>query len=253
MKWYYLTDESEKSLAPFFSKRILEAVMAGAAMVAAILTLLWPRRSFSEVIAAEEEPIIFFVVFSATLVVNSYINLCCGGGDMIRKGYHIINYQSDQPTYEKEISFYRYGLVQFALHTFLLYMPFLPLMAMAAFSTAVPGAAIFMAAGILYTTSFFCRLTGFLVYLWKGRSSTVGYFVARLLMILFVFVTILPAPVFNPLRTLYRLNQHPGDSGDAFVIYMAFVSSLIIVLILLNNLLVRRHMDKQGSEVPGSA
>ncbi|MDJ0816817.1 MAG: hypothetical protein QNJ58_11470 [Desulfobacterales bacterium] len=249
MNWYYLTDESEKSLAPFFSKRILEAVMAGVAIVSAILTILWPRRPFSEIITAENEPIIFFVVFSATLIVNSYINLCCGGGDMIRKGYHIINYQADKPTYEKEIRFYRYGLVQFVLHTILLYMPFLPLLAMAVFNTAVPGVTIFMAACVLFTSSMFCRLTGFLIYLWRGRSSTFGYFVARFLMILFVFVTILPAPVINPLRILYLLNHHPIDSGHAFAIYMAFVSSVIIVLILWNNALVRRYRNKEGLEV----
>ena len=31
MKLYFLTDESEKSLAPFFSRHVLDAVMAGVA------------------------------------------------------------------------------------------------------------------------------------------------------------------------------------------------------------------------------
>jgi hypothetical protein len=244
MKWYFLKDESEKSLAPFFSKRILEAVMAGVAIVAALLIVLWPRRPFYVIITAEDEPTIFFLVFAATLIVNSYINLCCGVGDMHRKGYHIIAYQPDKPTYEKEISFYQYGLIQFFLHTILLYMPFLPLLALAAYSTAVPAIAIFMAAGVLLTTSFFCRLTGFLIYLWKGRSSTLGYFVARFLMIVFVFVTILPAPGTNPLRILYLLNRHPMNSSYSFTIYMAIVTSAIFVLILWNNALVRRYIRK---------
>ena len=252
MKLYYLTDESEKSLAPFFSRRILDAVMAGVAIVAALLVILWPRRPFSEIIAAEEEPTIFFLVFSATLIVNSYINLCCGGGDMIRKGFHIINYPIEKPTYEQEISFYRYGLIEFVLHTVLLHLPFLPLLALAAFSMAVPGIAILMSAGVLFTTSFICRLIGFLIYLWRGRTSTLGYFVARFLMILFIFATILLVPIINPLRILYLLNHHPTDSGYAFTIYMAAVTSGIFVLILLNNLLVRRHIEKEGSEVQGS-
>jgi hypothetical protein len=59
----------------------------------------------------------------------------------------------------------------------------------------------------------------------------------------------LPAPVINPLRILYLLNHHPIDSGHAFSIYMTFVSSVIIVLILWNNALVRRYIDKQVSQV----
>lgn len=249
MNVYYLTDESEKSLAPFFSKRILKAVMAGVTIVAAMLVISWPRRPFSEIIAAADEPVTFFLVYSAALIVNSYISLCCGGGDMIRKGYHIISYQPDKPTWEKEIDFYRYGLVQFVLHTLLLYLPFMPLLAATAFSMAVPGSAVFMAAGVLYTTSLTCRLIGFLIYLWRGRASTLGYFAARLLMILFVFATIFPLPVLNPLRILYRLHHHPTDSGYPFAIFMAVVSFVIFVLILWSSLLVRRYMQKEGLEV----
>lgn len=252
MKLYYLTDESAKSLSPFFSKRILEAVMAGVAIVAALLIVTWPRRPFFEILATGNEPIIFFLMFAATLLVNSYINLCCGCGDMIRKGSHIINYQSDKPTYEKELDFYRYGLIQFILHTFLLYLPFLPLLALAAVGTTVSGVTILMAACVLYTTSFVCRMTGFLVYLWKGRSSTIGYFTARFVMIIFVFVTILFAPILNPLRILFLLNHSPTGSVYPFAIYMAFVSSVIFVLILSGNALVRRHIRKEGSKGQGS-
>ncbi len=253
MKLYYLTDESEKSLSPFFSKRILEAVMTGVTIVAVLLIVLWPRRPFFEILAAGNEPNILFLMFAATLLVNSYINLCCGGGDMIRKGYHIINYQSDKPTYEKELDFYRYGLIQFILHTILLYLPFLPLLVLAAVSTAVSSIALLMAACIMYTTSFVCRMTGFLVYLWKGRSSTIGYFAARFVMIIFVFVTILFAPIINPLRILFLLNHSPTSSVYPFAIYMTFVSSVIFVLILFANALVRRHIRMEGSKVQGSA
>ena len=86
MNVYFLTDESEKSLAPFFSKRVLETVMAGVVMVAIILIIFWSRRPPAELFAAGHRPTTFFIVFAATLLVYSYVNLCCGGGELVRRG-----------------------------------------------------------------------------------------------------------------------------------------------------------------------
>ena len=249
MKFYFLTDESEKSLAPFFSKRVLETVMTGAVIVGACLVVFWPRRPLPDFIATGNQPTILFLIFAATLIVNSYINLCCGSGDMIRKGYRIINYQTDKITYEKEISFFRYGMVEFLVHTLILLLPFLPFLSLAGFSSDISMASFIMAISVLYTTSLLCRLSGFLVYLSWGRSSTLGYFAARALMIVFVFATILFAPAANPLQLLYLLNKSTNSVGFPFGIYMAIVLSAIISLILANNAIVRRHMDKSsGSE-----
>ena len=244
MKLYFLTDDTEKSLAPFFSMRVLEAVMASVVIVGVFLIVFWSRRPHSELIASGNEPTIFFLVLAATLIVNSYVNLCCGGGDMVRKGYHIIHYQTDKPTYEKEIEFYRYGMIEFLLHTVLLLLPFLPLLSLAAFSSAVSMITFIMAVSVLYTTALFCRMSGFLVYLSRGRSSTLGYFAARALMIFFVFATILFAPAINPLRLLYLLNQSPNSMDYPFAAYMAVVLFAILILILVNNALVRRHIKK---------
>ena len=246
MKFYFWTDESEKSLAPFFSKRVLESLVVSVAMVGLFLMLFWSRRPLAELIASGHEPRIFFLVFAATLIVNAYLNLCCGGGEMVRKGYHFINYPTDTPTFEMEIEFYRYGLVEFLWHTLVLLLPFLPLLSLAAFGPAVSMITFTMAVCVLYTTSLFCRMSGFLVYLSRGRSSTLGYFTARALMIFFVFATIFFAPAVNPLQILYRLQQSPNSSGYSFVIYMAVVSFAIFILILVNHALVRRHINESS-------
>ncbi len=244
MKFYFLTDESEKSLAPFFSKRVLETVLVSVAIVGAFLVVFWSRRPLSELIATGNEPITFFLIFAATLIVNSYVNLCCGGGEMVRKGYHVINYQTDKPTYEMEIDFYRYAMIEFLLHTLLLLLPFLPLLSLAACSSAVSMITFIMAVCVLYITALFCRMYGFLVYLSRGRSSTLGYFAARTLMIFFVFATIYFAPAINPLQLLYQLNQSPNSRGYPFMIYMAVVLFAILILILVNNALVKRNINK---------
>ena len=252
MKFYYLTDESEKSLAPFFSKRILETVMAGVVIVGALLMVFWSRRAPAELVASGNEPTIFFVVFAATLIVNSYVNLSCGGGEMVRKGYYMTSYQTDNPTYEMDIDFYRYGLVEFLLHTLLLLLPFLPLLSLAAFSPALSRITFVMAVAVLYTTSLFCRMSGFVVYLTWGRTSTLGYFIARALMIFFVFLTGFFVPAINPLQFLYRLNQSPRSMGQPFAIYLAVVLFAILTLIMVSNALVRRHINKSSrSEVQG--
>jgi len=253
MKFYFLTDESEKSLAPFFSKRVLETVMGSVVIAGAFLIVFWSRRPLSEFIATGNEPTIFFLIFAATLIVNSYVNLCCGGGDLVRKGYHMINYQPDKPTYEKEIDFYRYGMIEFLLHTLLLLLPFLPVLSLAAFNSVVSMITFIMAVSVLYTTSLFCRMSGFLVYLSWGRSNTLAYLAARALMIFFVFVTILFAPAINPLQLLYLLNHSPNSRGYPFAIYMAVVLFAILILILVNHALVKRHINKNSrSAVPGS-
>ena len=244
MKLYYLTDDSEKSLAPFFSKRVLDSVLAAVFIVGGFLVVFWSRRPLSEFIAAGDEPIIFFLVFAAALVVNSYVNLCCGSGDMVRKGYFIINYQTDKPTYEKEIHFYRYALLQFLLHALLLLLLFMPLLTLAAFSSAISSVTFMAALWVLYTTALICRLAGFSVYLWRGRSSTLGYFAARALMILFVFATVLLAPAINPLHILYRLNHRAGEWGALLAVYTVSAALAIGILILIDNGLVKRYINK---------
>ena len=250
MKLYFLTDETEKSLAPYFSKRMLDTVMGSVVIVGILLIVFWSRRPLSDFVASGKEPNIFFLIFAAALIVNSYINLCCGGGELVRRGYHMMNYHTDMPTYEKEIEFYRYGLIEFLLHTFLLLLPLLPLLSLAAFSTAVSLLTFITAVSVLYTAALFCRMSGFLIYLSWGRSSTLGYFAARSLMIFFIFATILFAPAVNPLQLLYRLNINPNIGGYPFAIYMVGVLSAILVLIIVNSALVRRHINKnRGSKV----
>lgn len=250
MKLYFLTDESEKSLAPFFSKHVLDSVMAAVAITAVVLVVFWSRQPLSEILAGGNVPTTFFLVFSAALLALSYVNLCCGAGELVRRSYYLMVNQAEDPVHEKEIAFYRYGLIEFFLHAALLLLPFLPLLSLAAFSSAVSMAAFAMAVSTLFTASFFCRMSGFLVYLIWGRSSTFGYFVARAQMVIFVIATVFVVPAVNPLRLIYQVNQSPDSLGHAFAIYTTAVSFAIGVMILVSNAMVNRHIARsRGSEV----
>lgn len=244
MKYYYLTDDSARSLAPFFSKMVLSAIFISVVSVGILLLIVWPRQPLSDFILADKIPRAYFLIFSVTLIIYSYISLCCGCGDMIQRGYHIIKYPTDKSTHEKEIEFFRYGLVEFILHTLLLLLPFLPLMVLAASVSAVAFIPFIKAVSILFTVSLTCRLFGFIVYLFWGRLSTIGYLVARAFMIVFIFGTFLFAPFINPIQHLYLLNDSPPVSGLPFVLYMMIVIFAILLLIGVNHRLVRRHINK---------
>ena len=247
MKYYYLTDDSEKSLAPFFSKMVLSASFFSVVIIIGLMLVFWPRQPLSGFITVETIPHTFFLIFGATLIVYCYVNLCFGCGDMIRRGYHIIKYPTDKSTFEKEIGFYQYGLIEFLLHTLMLLLLFVPLLILPAAISAVSLSVFIKAVSILFTASLICRMIGFMVYLFWGRLSTLGYFVARSIMILIIFGTIFFAPFINPLRLIYLLNQRPNDVGSAFVSYMVIALSAILCLSITNHFLVRRNIKRAGS------
>ena len=54
MKYYYLTDDSEKSLAPFFSKMVLAASFLVVVIIVAVMFVFWPRQPLSSFMIAEK-------------------------------------------------------------------------------------------------------------------------------------------------------------------------------------------------------
>jgi hypothetical protein len=245
MKYYYLTDDSEKSLAPFFSKMVLSASFFSAVGVGALLLMFWPHQPLAGFIIADKIPLLFFLIFSATLIIYSYVNLCCGCGDIMQNGYFIIKYRTDKSTYEKEIAFFRYGLLEFLLHTLILLLPFLPLLVLTASASAAGFVTFTKAVSILYFAALLCRMFGFMVYLFWGRSSTIGYFLARAFMIVFIFGTLLFAPFVNPIQYLYLLNETPTANGLPYVLYMMTVIFATLLLTAANHILVRRLINKE--------
>ena len=189
---------------------------------------------------------VFFFIFAATLIVNAYINLCCGCGEFIRRGFYIIKYRTDLATFEKEIDFFKYALIEFLLHSVVLLLLFMPHLILAASISAVGFILFFKAVSILYTASLLCRMFGFMVYLFWGRISTIGYFVARTFLIAFMFGTFFFAPFLNPLQFLYLLNKTSSGIGLSFVIYMLSVIFAILLLIGANHFLVKRHQKQKA-------
>jgi hypothetical protein len=149
-------------------------------------------------------------------------------------------------TFEKENDFFTYGLIAFLLHSQIMLLLYLPLLILAASISAVSFFPFLQAVSILYFAALLCRMFGFLVYLIWGRTSTVGYFVARIFIILFIFGTFFFSPFINPLQILYLLNKSTADIGLPFALYMMTVSFAVLLLSGANHSLVRRHQRGKG-------
>jgi len=244
MKYHYLTDESENSLAPFFSRQVLSAGLAGTAIVGIILLLFWPRQPLAGIMSTGSQPAVFFLASAAALIVNAYISLRCGAGDMIRNGYHMVYDAAAHSTYETQFGFYGYGLIEFLLHGLVLLLLFLPLLALAAFVSATSWEVFLEAVAVLYSAALLCRMSGFTAYLLWGRSSTLGYFTVRATMIIFVFITVIFAPLINPLYILYLLTYNAESAAHPFAFYMTAVTLIAVMLAWVDNTLVRRNMNR---------
>ena len=244
MKYYYLTDNSEKSLAPFFSKMVLSASFASVVIVGLLTLICWPRQPLGGYIIANKIPLVFVISFGAVLLIYCYVNLSCGCGEMIARHY-FVRYRTDVSTFEKEIGFLQYGLIEFLLHTLILLLPFFPLLILAASISVASFISFLMAVCILYSASLLCRLFGFMVYLLWGRLSSLGYFTARVFMIVFVIGTFPFLPYINPLQVLYGLNERPDAIAWPFGFYMAFVIFAILLLIAANHKLVERDINRE--------
>lgn len=252
MKFTYLTDDTERSLAPFFSPFMMKVMLNSVLIVAALVILFWPWQHLFSFVSRRDVPTVFFKIFMATLIITSYINLRCGRGEMVKVDFYTKYYQKEAATREKEHEFFRYGFVEFLLHSLILLLPFLPILLLA---TAISGLSMLTFAQGLYVLfggSLCCRLFSFSVYLIWGRFSATGYFMARVIMIVFLVISATFAPVANPILILYELNnglQTVGiESKYIYQWHIAIVAGLIIMLTVVNQLVIHHLIRKEAHQ-----
>jgi hypothetical protein len=258
MNFTYLTDESEKSLAPFLAKVTLSALWRGVLIVAGVFLIFNPWQDLRSFFTQQKVPLLSFELFTATLIINAYINLRCGRGEMVERRYlHPDRSKHEIAAFEKEQNFFLYSLIEFVLHTLFLMCPFLPFLIVAASFSGVSLTIFAKASSVVFTASFLCRIMGFLIYLFRGRLSAFGHVLARLFWSIFLFVTILAAPSINPILILYDLNsgsrritttlQDMGLVGrNAYHTYLLTMLAAMLFLVIITQLLVR-HASKKES------
>lgn len=253
MKFYYLTDESEKTLSPFFSSKMLIGTFNSVLIIGALFVAFWPWQDFIEFITGHRIPPLFFAIFTATLVINSYINLRCGAGEMSKRVITYAWQRKEIVTFEKENDFLQYGLVESVLHTLFLFLPFFPLLILSTAISGISSTTFARAVSIVLTASLLCRLFGFFMYLLWGRSRFFGFFgyiLTRVFLIGFIFLTTVFAPTISPIYIIYRFNKSLQSIGlslmDSYFFYLSTVSGAIVLLIIMNQILIKRHIHKES-------
>ncbi len=251
MRFDYLTNDAERSLAPFFSPRMLGITFNCVLILGLLLMLLWPKTDPFNFIEGQRIPLIFSGIFAAALLINSYVNLRCGRGEMLPDDFLTRLEEKDVITLEEEYGFFSYGLVQSLLHTLFLLLLMLPVLIVSATVSGISLEVFAKAFSVLFTASLLCRMYGFLMYLCYGRWSRGGYLLSRIFFILFIFVTGFFAGFANPILLIYFLHRGEeiltGFPLGAYSLYMIIVTGAIMLLILSNQTMLRRNIQKEKS------
>ena len=244
MQWDYLYDESEKTLAPFFSESIMLYNFRCLIITCLVLLAMWPRLPFYHFLEISHPPLLFFQVFSAVTILCSYLSLRCGRGEMVLSD-HFSVYYKEEPCFEKERNFFTYGLMGFLLHTVFLVLPYVPILIIATTVSWIPFVFFGQAIIVLYSSALLCRMMGFVFYLIGGKMSYSGYFIARVFIIIYLFATTLFDGRINPLNFFFRLNKYTKATGSPFDsmfgYYAAVTGIALCILMFICHVLIARH------------
>lgn len=246
MRFDYLYTPTEKSLAPFFSPRMLSITFNCVWILCVLLMVFWPKMGLFNFIEENEVPLVFLRTFVAALLVNSYVNLRCGRGEMYPEDIRYKLENKEVITFEEENDFFSYGLVEALLHTTFLLLLLLPILIVSASLSGISLQVFAKALSILFTSSLLCRLFGFLIIPCYRKWSWVGYFSIRLFFIFFMFVTGVFAPFANPILLVNSFHTGeeilPRSPVSTYAVYMIVVTAAILLLTLVNQAIVRRNM-----------
>ena len=198
MKFFYITHDDEKSLAPFFSPLMSSITFNYLWILGAILLISWPHRSLYQYIQSHNMPLTFMVVFASSMIMISYIQIRCGRGEVFVKDSYGKMMREGIRTFEEENGFLFYALPQSLLHILFFIFLSLPLLTFAASISGVGIENLLMALFILFTSALVCRWFAFFIYLLLGRWSLWGYLLPRFFFILIFFITALFNDFANP-------------------------------------------------------
>jgi hypothetical protein len=241
-------DRSKTSLVPFSPRVMLSATYTAVLITGVVVMYFWPRQHLAGYINANDMPLAFFAAFSISLIIQSYLSLRGGRGEMIQKDDYF-QPEEDLPPVECRADFIPRGLVECVIHTALLVSPFVPLLILGAALSAMSLQAFTQALAVLVTASLLCRILGVTFYLAQGRRRILGYLASRCVMIGFVFGTLVFAPMINPLHILYGLQFDLHRTGNLVkhsgYVYSGGVALAIFSLALINHWLAGRRLKQE--------
>ena len=251
MRFDYLTDDTEKSLVPFFAPTMLSITFNCVLIFGLLLLVFWPYKELFDFIRGHRIPLTFLGVFAGTLLISSYVNLACGRGEIFPRDLFSRMIREGVITLEEKYNFLSYGLVQSILHNiFFIFLAF-PLLMLSATISGISLQVFAQALSILFTAPLLCRLVSFLIYLLFGRRSLVGFILAKLFFVFFFFATGAFAAFANPILLIYAFHSGEeiltGFQINSYSLYIMLVTSAILILTLINNAIIRHNIPKERS------
>ncbi len=249
MKIADLTQNSDKSLTPFWHKELLNVTFYSLLLLVIVFFAAYPwKTNVASYMRQSNGPFVFFPVFACAAVIYSYLNVRCGKGEFILTDAYVETYNETAPpivSTEEERSVWAYVLPMFAAHTLCLLLPALPIFLLATVISGLPFTACWAGIGIVFTLAFCARMIGLLILLLFGRGSMFAYFLSRASIALLFFATIFAGAAYNPLRCLYDL--HAGlvarawSWNDAYWRYIALITVSMFALALCCHIQQRRR------------
>ena len=251
MHFDFSTDDSQKSLAPFFSTKMLSIIFSCLWILCLILLICWPAKDIHFYVSGPEIPLNFLVIFGITLLMNAYISLRCGYGEIFIASIPSRPVRDKKLTFEEERNFFSYGLVEFIIHTLFLLAILLPPLLVSAALSEVSQKVLLKSLSLIFIASLLCRMFGFLMFLLLRAHPMVGYQLTRLFFVVFIFGTAFLAPFTNSflmINGLYKGREVISPlTMDAYTVHILIMILAIAFLSLANHLMVRHNRLKRKS------
>ncbi|MBW2322988.1 MAG: hypothetical protein JRF41_05600 [Deltaproteobacteria bacterium] len=248
MRFDYITGNTERSLSPFFSPLMISMTFNSVWILGLILLVVWPTKDLFRFFQGHTIPLTFLVVTVATLLINTYLGLRCGRGEVFPNDYFSRLARMDIKTFEEDNNFFTYGLVAFIIHSIFLLALVLPFLVVSAAISGITLPVFAKSFSILFASSLLCRMFAFLMYLVFGKWSLSGYLFARGFVIFFVFITASFAAFVNPILLIYSFYQGrellPHFWLNAYGHFILIVTSAILILTLANQAMIKRNRGK---------
>ena len=208
------------------------------------MLLFWPQKSHFQYFHEYDAPLNFLIVFLATLLAISFLNLRGGKGDFIIQEFAEKMTRAEKETEDEKRGFLSFGLPRAALQTLFLCLPFSPILIISATLSEVSLPMLSQAVIILYSSALLCRLFGFLVYLFFGKWNPTGTFICWLFFFAYFVGTGFYTVFANPILLIYHYFRGTGGFSDfenqSQINYLLFLCIAISILTILCWFKIRR-------------
>ncbi len=251
MKFFYISHDDEKSLAPFFSPLMSSITYNYIWILGVILLISWPHKSLYQYIQSHNMPLTFMAVFAASMIMISYIQIRCGRGEVFVKDSYSKMMREGVRTFEEDNGFIIYGLPQSIMHILFFVFLSLPMLILAASISGVGIEHLLMALFILFMSALVCRWFAFLIYLILGRWNFWGYLLPRIFFILIFFITAFYNDFANPVLLLNLFFEGEvsvlQDDMSKYPLFIMLSMGLSLILGISLHFLIKHSRGKEES------